>query len=485
LTENVETTKKRKYEYPKRIMASYGSRELFGQWISAAFGFTVFFFYENVIGLPTILAMWAYIIYSVWNAINDPLTGWLMEKIHMPWEKKNFKRFPWMLIGVIPWLLSYLFIYLVPTDWYGSAGIVQAHQLEIFLWYVISLCIYDTALTLYDVNVISLYPDKFSGLNERRTVQGFGTILGILGLVLAFILPSALFISTFNAKTYIDASVFSVVVGFFLFILVLPGIFEDKKVRKLYEQRKSFPESQHVESFFKSNFRVVKDRTFMMKAVFFFGYQVGGVMIQTSALYISAYLLGMGDDGIMFLLGAMLLGALISTPLWTYFAHKTNDNRKLSIIAGFILFATFLPMIFINGLIAWMIALLFFGVGIGGHWYVDPPTMGDVLDDVTVRTGKRQQAIYYGFQSFFIKFGQAFIAVTISLSHIFTGYVEGAPTQSPLALFGIRIHVAIVPAILVIVTVLLFWKYYKLTPDKVAANKAKLAEMGLAESALK
>lgn len=476
MNENLEVTSKRKYEYPKRIMASYGSRELFGQWISAAFGFTVFFFYENVIGLPTLLAMTAFIIYSVWNAVNDPLVGWIMEKVHMPWEKKGYRRFPWMIIGVVPWLLSYLLIFMVPVQWYSD---VSAHQIEIFLWYTITLCIYDTALTLYDVNVISLYPDKFRGLAERRTVQGFGTILGITGLVMAFILPSILFIQTFVVESYVEAAIFSVSVGFFLFLLVLPGIFEDKKVKALYAQRKAIHERHEVEPFFKSYLRVLKDKTFMMKAVFFFGYQVGGVMIQTSALYISTYLLGMGADAITFLLGAMLLGALISTPLWTYFAHRTNDNRKLSIIAGFILFATFIPMIFIGGLIPWIINLIFFGVGIGGHWYVDPPTMGDVLDDVAVRTGKSQQALYYAFQSFFIKFGQTFIAVTISLSHFFTGYVEGAPTQTPLALFGIRIHVAIVPAILVIVTVLLFWKFYKLTPEKVALNKVKIEELGL------
>jgi len=468
---------KETYAYKKRIMASYGSRELFGQWISAAFGFSVFFFYENVIGLPSLLAMWAFVIYSLWNAINDPFIGWLMEKIHMPWEKKGLKRFPWIIIGVIPWLISYLFIYLVPADWYGSPSVVNAHQLQIFTWYVVSLCIYDTFLTLYDVNLISLYPDKFRGLKERRTVQGFGTILGITGLVLAFTLPSLLFIDTFVAESYKQAALFSVIVGIMLFLFVIPGAREDKKVKKLYEQRKG--EEQEIESFFKSTGRVIRDKTFMMKVIYFFGYQVGGVMIQTSALYISAYILGMEDEAIILLLGSMLLGALISTPLWNFFAHKTNDNRKLSIIAGFILFITFLPMIFIWGLIPWIIALLFFGMGIGGHWYVDPPTMGDVLDDIAVRTGKSQQAIYYGFQAFFIKFGQTFIAVTIALSHVLTGFEEGATTQSDLALFGIRIHTAIVPAILVLITVLLFWKFYKLTPDKVAKNKEKIAEMGL------
>jgi GPH family glycoside/pentoside/hexuronide:cation symporter len=481
MLEEVESPKKRKYEYRGRIRASYGSRELFGQWIGAAFGFYVFFYYESVIQLPTLLATVAYVIYSIWNAINDPFVGWLMEKIHMPWERKGYKRFPWMLIGVFPWLISYFFIFFVPADWIATPATVLANQWQIFLWYVISLCVYDTCLTLYDVNVISLFPDKFRDLEERRTVQGFGTILGIVGLVLAFTLPSILFINRdqYAAANYTQAALFSLIVGFFMFLLVLPGIFEDRKVKELYKLRKESGIKEQVEPFFTSSLRVIRDKTFMGKVLFFFGYQVGGVMIQTSALYVSSYILNMKSDAIIFLLGAMLLGALISTPFWTFFAHRINNNRKLSLAAGIILFITFIPMIFIDGLIPWTIALLFFGVGIGGHWYVDPPTMGDVLDDIAVRTGKSQQAIYYGFQSFFIKFGQSFIGITIGISHILTGFTGGNKPQTPLAVFGIRIHTAIVPAILVIITLLIFWKLYKLTPDRVAANKAKLKEMNI------
>jgi len=48
-----------------------------------------------------------------------------------------------------------------------------------------------------------------------------------------------------------------------------------------------------------------------------------------------------------------------------------------------------------------------------------------------------------------------------------------------LVLFGIRVHAAIVPAILVLVCTLLFWKYYDLTPKKVEENRIKLEEMGI------
>jgi len=425
-----EINEKEVYENSTAIRASYGSRELFGQWVSAAFGFTVFFFYEVVIGLPTILAMTAFIIYSIWNAVNDPLMGYVMERIHMPWERKRgVRRFPWMVIAAITWVLSYLLIYLVPSGWYGSAAIVRANQWFIFGWYLGTLFLYDFLVAIWDVNVLSLFPDKFRGLNERRSVQG-----------------------------------------------------------AYYAERKEKGLDQEVESFFKSAKTALTNRTFVIKVLHFFGYQVGAVMIQTSAFYIVTYVLDAPAETITLLLGSMLLGALISVPLWTYFSKRVNDNRKMGLIAGFILVYTFIPFIFIEDLILWMIFLIFFGVGIGGHWFIDAPLITDVLDDIAVKTNKRQQAIYYGYQAFFARFGGTFIALTISITHILTGFIEGMPNLSDLiaasptpemAIFGIRIHSAIVPALFVLITVLLFWKYYDLTPDKVAANREKLEELGI------
>jgi Na+/melibiose symporter-like transporter len=185
----------------------------------------------------------------------------------------------------------------------------------------------------------------------------------------------------------------------------------------------------------------------------------------------------------------MLLGSLISVPLWTLFAKRVNDNRKLGLIAGTILFLTFIPLIFAWDLTSWMIFLVFFGIGVGGHWYIDVPLLADVLDDIAVKTKKRQQSIYYGYQAFFARFSGTFIAITISITHLLTGFVEGSaslgelilanPLGYRLALFGIRIHSAIIPAIFALILLLVFWQYYDLTPDKVAANKAKLKELGI------
>lgn len=374
---------------------------------------------------------------------------------------------------------------MVPLEWEPVTD--PKYNWPVFAWYLVTLCIYDTTVTIFDINIVSIYPDKFRGLNERRTTTGMGAMFGIIGLVLSAVIPP-MFITTGIRETYRTAALMTVALGIVFYIFTIPGTWEDKKTRERYQQRKETIENNKIDSFYKTAKTVIKNRVFMSKILLLFGYQVGAIMLQTSAFYIVTFILDEQASAITYLLGAMLIGAIISIPIWVILAHKLNNNKKISMITSFIMVFTLLPMIFVIGTLGWLIVLIAFGVGLGGQWFCDPPTMADVLDDIAVRTRKRQQAIYYGYQVFFVKLGQVTIAITIAIVHVLTGFVEGASSlkelraRSPtpdLALFGIRIHAAIVPAILVFITLLIFWKVYNLTPDKVAANKAKLKELGL------
>lgn len=382
----------------------------------------------------------------------------------------------------ILWLFCYLLIFLVPLDWNPIKD-----QWLIFLWYVSSLVIYDLVSTLFDVNAVSLYPDKFRGLNERRTVQAFGTILGIIGLVLAALIPP-MFITTGVAITYRNSAMATLLIGLFLFLLIVPGLYENKRIREQYKHQRELSKEEKPKGFFTTVKIVLTNKKFDAKMILFFGYQVGAVMLETSALYITTYLLDAPAYVVTIIYATMLIGALVSTPIWMVISKRANNNRKISLIGGFVMFIAFIPMIFVVDLLGWLICLIIFGISLGGQWFMDPPTMGDVLDDIAVKTGKRDPGVYYGYQAFFIKLGQTTIAVTIAIVHTLTGFVAGAPSlallmaMSPtpeLALFGIRIHSAIVPAILVLITTLIFWKWYDLTPDKVIDNKAKLKDLGI------
>ncbi len=127
-------------------------------------------------------------------------------------------------------------------------------------------------------------------------------------------------------------------------------------------------------------------------------------------------------------------------------------------------------------------------MALGNQWFMDPPTLADILDDVAVKTGRRDPSVYISYQSLVFKLGQTSIAAVIAIVHTQTGFPSGVTSLSELflrsptpqlALFGIRIHSAIVPAIVALVATIIFWWLYDLTPDKVIANKKKLEEMGL------
>jgi Na+/melibiose symporter-like transporter len=270
---------------------------------------------------------------------------------------------------------------------------------------------------------------------------------------------------------------------------MLPGIFETKQLRAAYQVRRdNLARQEKPAGFFATARKVFTNKRFVGKVTLFFGYQVGVVMLQTSALYIVTYLLDAPASTISLLLGSMLGGALISVPVWMTISRRTNNNRLVSLVGGFFLALTFVPMIFVNSLAGWLICLVFFGMALGNQWFSDPPTMGDILDDVAVKTGRRDPSVYISYQSLAYKLGYTSIAAVIAAVHTQTGFPAGVTSlaelmqKSPtpqLALFGIRIHSAIVPAAVALVATTIFWLLYDLTPTRVAANKQKLEEMGL------
>ncbi|MBN2155480.1 MAG: MFS transporter [Candidatus Lokiarchaeota archaeon] len=488
----METTKtKDSHKYSWGIMASYGSRELFGQWISGAFGFMVYFFYENVIGLDPFLAGTAFIAYTIWNAVNDPLMGYVMENAKvLPGQKKwGFRRFIPMIIGGPLWLASYLLIFLVPLDWNPADNVEQWY---IFTWYVLSLFIYDTTLTLYEVNVMALYPDKFRGSNERRIAQMWGTILGIIGIVAAGIVPP-MFVSNDNAGSFRSAAFISVGIGFILFLFIIPGIFEDKHLRSRYKHiEENYTRQQR--SFFKMVGEVFSNRNFVGKIIFHFGYQVSALTLQASTFYIITFLLDLPLNFSTLMLAGMLVAAIVSIPIWTIISNKVNNNKNMSLAAGIIMFVSYFPMFFSTELWHWIASVCIFGVALGGQWFIDPPTLADVLDEVTVKTKRRDYSNYYGFQTFIIRFGGTFQALIFTVVHILTGYVAsesrselfwqttgvtGNIMDFDIALLGIRLHSSLIPAGFILITIILFWILYRLKPEKVAENKRILKEMGM------
>jgi len=66
--------------HSNKSIYSYGLGEFIMQTFALAFGAYVFYFYEVEIGLDSWLVAFGFILYAIWNAVNDPLVGYICDR---------------------------------------------------------------------------------------------------------------------------------------------------------------------------------------------------------------------------------------------------------------------------------------------------------------------------------------------------------------------------------------------------------------------
>lgn len=117
------------------------------------------------------------------------------------------------------------------------------------------------------------------------------------------------------------------------------------------------------------------------------------------------------------------------------------------------------------------------GTAFGGFWFLLNPAMADLVDDIVVKTGRRDDGVFYGFRAFFVRLAFFVQAISFWIIHKVTGFNHDP--RSPLALFGIHMHLALLPTLLILVGAFVSWRLTDLTPDRCAANRQNSVDRGL------
>ena len=143
-----------------------------------SFAIYLIFFYVDVMKLSPYLAAIGMIIFGIWNAINDPILGYLSDRTRTRWGR----RIPYLAFGILPLGLVYYLLW-VP----GFSELNQVFQL--FIYFVLAICLFDTFYSLIAINIVALYPEMFRDLTERTQVNSLRQSFWMLGLGAGMILP--------------------------------------------------------------------------------------------------------------------------------------------------------------------------------------------------------------------------------------------------------------------------------------------------------
>jgi GPH family glycoside/pentoside/hexuronide:cation symporter len=469
---NTLSEEKNQYEHPKWEMASYGFGPALNQFFRMAYVSFAFYFYESELGLNVWFTGIAFIIFAIWNAINDPLVGYLTDR-PFRFSKKWGVRFPWTIIGGIPWVFSYILIFLpgviaVSGDW------------VLFAWLTFSTCLFDTFNSIWWVNFYAVFPEKFRDLDERRMASGIITPVGIIGIVLGGILPVIL-ITYGSASSYFFQAIIISLVGLLIFSFGLPGWRDDPKSINNYLE--SYRNEKSKISFFKILRKGFKQRSFTVYLFIYFTFQVLIFCIQSSLPYFVVFVLDRTKGTQLFIQATFLIGALVTVPIWIKLARSKNNNKIIYLTSATLLAAFSFPLTFITNLVLILIIVFFWGIALGGLWSMERPIISDIIDESKLHTKQRHEGVYVSVAMFFNRLAIIAQALIFAIIHTLTGFSEGLTSLQELqianpnwefAVLGIQLHFGIIPALFLVVGVLLFWKLYDLTPDKVGEVQDQL-----------
>lgn len=422
------------------------------------FTFLIFIFYYSVIQLNVIVITIAFIIWSIWNAINDPLLGLISDRTSSKWGRRK----PFILAGLIPLIIINVLLWTPP----------RGNDLASFIYLLIIIIIWELFYTMYSVNQTSLFPEMFRDLDQRAKANTSIQIFQIISLLIAFILPG-IFIPEFDNPQYfhefsLTAIIISIICSISGFIFIKFGIKERIEFSKDPESAPSFLSSLKF---------TFKNKSFKLFLVGSFALWYSFGMLPTVFPLYGDFVLGVQDAFIQSLmLGTGFVAAMIFVFPWRIIIKKLGaKNAYISSLIVFI--ATLTPFMFISNVLGGFITLLIWGFGLAGVLIVRDVTVSAIIDEDELNMGIRREAGYYGILGFFVKLTNVVIYITIALVFIGTDWALFDPsTIDTENILGLRSLMFIFPTIFLVFGILsmLFFPINKEKYDKITEEARKL-----------
>jgi GPH family glycoside/pentoside/hexuronide:cation symporter len=362
-----------------------------------------------------------------------------------------------------------IFIFMAPS-------IEEIGHFGVFLWLLILYCINDLVFSLYDINRVALFPDKFRDNRDRKWGGAITTILETLGILLGIVIPVLTIEYLGQDIGWRVQAMIVAGVGFIFILLMFPGVREDKEIR---QRRILIDKQTSYEPFFTGLKSALRDKNMLGYVALYVCYTSTMGLVMASLPFFVQDILQLSKIGEIIIL-LYVAGVLIAAPFWYKISFKIGI-KKVALTGAILLASMGIPILFIpigpQGLIFAIFIFSIAGMVDGAIITMTMPIFSSVVDEATIKTGRRREGLYNGTYLFFSRVGTAIQATVFWSVRMFTGYHSGSTSASEL--MGLRIQMSIFPMIIIGTGILIFWRLYKLTPAQLEANVIKLKELKL------
>ncbi|MHA1293533.1 MAG: MFS transporter [Promethearchaeota archaeon] len=410
-----------------------------------AFTFLIFTYYGAIVLKDAFLIGIGMMIWSVWNALNDPMLGYLSDNSHT----KYGRRIPWIMFSLIPLSIIMILLFTPPI----LIGI--SDKTLNFIYFLTVIIIFEGLYTMFSINQTSLFPEVFLDNEVRGKVNNVKQTFSIIGLIVAVILPG-FFIPDLKDERYLyNFVVFGIVLAIIIFIFGF--IFLKWSPREREEFKEDYKDAPR---FFESIKLCVKSKSFRWYIpAEIANWFIYGMLLIILPLY-GAYVLGIDSTIVLgFLFFLTMISAVVSINFWRILAHKIGPRKAWMLSLTTWMF-TLLPLMFINNLAGALITFPIIGIGLAGSMVLIDLVISDIVDEDEIKTGIRREASYYGVNALFMRFSTIFVSLAMVFVFSLVKWTDYDPNKvTSEVVFGLRALMFIFPAFAIGIAVFSLYNY--------------------------
>ncbi|MFT4565398.1 MAG: GPH family glycoside/pentoside/hexuronide:cation symporter [Saprospiraceae bacterium] len=367
----------------------------------------LFFYFSQVLGLAPELAGLSSLVALGFDAISDPLVGLISDK----WQSKKWgRRHPFLFVSALP-LGVFTWLLFAPPEGLEQTGL--------FWWLTIFAILVRFALTLFNVPYISLGAELSSDYKERTLITAirlmfatlFPVIVMIVGYVYYFVPTEEYSNGLLNKGAY---PTFALLCGVLMVIIIVTSAWGTRKAIPNLPQPSAYQNqltSRQLLSSLSAAFKMTSFRSLVIfNMLLYIGLGVGIIF----SPYFGPYYFGFAAQEMAVLPISSAIGGFLSLIIAPSLGDKLGKKGTTlwsALIAG-LFFALpynlrmlgFFPE---NGtssiLPIYVVTLIIAYTALVMALSLVASMMADVVDEFELKTGNRQEGLFFSMMSFAYK----------------------------------------------------------------------------------
>ena len=455
---------------------SYAVGEMGPGLIENAISFFLLFYYTDIVQLDPRLAGIALMVGRGWDAITDPMMGYISDHTRSRWGRRR----PYLIYGALPYGLLFFML------WAPFLGVTGNAAFPLLLFGFLA---YSTAATVCQVPFYTLGGELSTDYHERSSVIGIRQVFATLGILVGGAL-TPLFVGFFTDAGYETAEsrpAWLTLLAIYGGIAAVCWLISGFRSR----EREHTGTGEDLGSLWavprgaiKALMGTLRNPLFRVMAGVFVIVQVAFTMTTATLVYLLKY--WVGDAGAFKTIMVTLI--LVMLPFLGFWVRVSRRiGKRASYLMGLAILGIFqFQSLWMFGPDKWTgwyyIYPAGFAIGLASHFVFPWALMPDIIDYDELETGKRQDGPYFGVMTFLRKSSSALSSALAGFMLSAIGYNATLADQAPNTLLGIRIIYGVIPGVAFLCGMALFLRF-PLTQERSREIRADLEKRHAAERA--